>query len=56
VSGSDEELKWLALYARHGLVTGILALNNPRGLATSKVLLDEVTTIDDALARAPWAG
>ncbi|MGC2169113.1 MAG: FAD-dependent oxidoreductase [Acidimicrobiales bacterium] len=56
VSGSDEELKWLALYVRHGFVTGILALNNPRGLATSKVLLDEVTTIDDARARAPWAG
>jgi NAD(P)H-nitrite reductase large subunit len=56
VSGSDEERKWLALYARNGLVSGILALNNPRGLATSKVLLDEVTTIDEALSRAPWAG
>jgi NAD(P)H-nitrite reductase large subunit len=55
VSGSDEELKWLALYVRHGLVTGILALNNPRGLATSKVLLDDTTTIDGALVRAPWA-
>ncbi|HTB09315.1 MAG TPA: FAD-dependent oxidoreductase [Acidimicrobiales bacterium] len=55
VSGSDEELKWLALYARNGLVTGILALSNPRGLATSKVLLDEITTIDDALSRTPWA-
>ncbi|HTT58505.1 MAG TPA: FAD-dependent oxidoreductase [Acidimicrobiales bacterium] len=55
VSGSDEELKWLALYVRRGLVTGVLALSNPRGLATSKVLLDELTTIDDALARAPWA-
>ncbi|MGC2487004.1 MAG: oxidoreductase C-terminal domain-containing protein, partial [Acidimicrobiales bacterium] len=55
VSGSDEELKWLALYVRDNFVTGILSLNNPRGLATSKVLLDEVTTIDDALSRAPWA-
>jgi hypothetical protein len=30
-------------------------LSNHRGLATSKVLLDQVTTIHDARALAPWA-
>jgi hypothetical protein len=37
------------------MVTGILALSNPRGLATAKVLLDTLTTIDSARALAPWA-
>ncbi len=55
VSGSPEEFKWLALYSRHSLVTGVLSLSNPRGLATSKVLLDQPTTIEDALNRAPWS-
>ena len=55
VSGSVDELKWLALYVRDHVVTGILALSNPRGLATAKVLLDTLTTIDDAISRAPWA-
>jgi NADPH-dependent 2,4-dienoyl-CoA reductase/sulfur reductase-like enzyme len=55
VAGSADELKWLALYVRNHVVTGILALSQPRGLATSRVLLDQVTTLDDALALAPWA-
>jgi NAD(P)H-nitrite reductase large subunit len=55
VSGSAEELKWLALYVRSNVVTGVVTLSNPRGLATSKVLLDQVTTIHDARALAPWA-
>jgi len=44
----------VALRARqHG--DRILALSNPRGLATAKVLLDTLTTIDSARALAPWA-
>jgi 3-phenylpropionate/trans-cinnamate dioxygenase ferredoxin reductase component len=56
VSGSPEELKWVAIYSRHGLVTGVVALSNPRGLTKSRVLLTEVTTLEDALALAPWSG
>lgn len=55
VSGSAEEMKWLSLYVRANVVTGILALSNPRGLATTKLLLDNVSTIDEARALAPWA-
>jgi NADPH-dependent 2,4-dienoyl-CoA reductase/sulfur reductase-like enzyme len=54
VSGSDEEAKWLALYSRDGVVTGVVTLSQPRGLMLSKTLLEEVTTIEDALLRAPW--
>jgi 3-phenylpropionate/trans-cinnamate dioxygenase ferredoxin reductase subunit len=55
VSGSPEELKWVALYAREGLVTGVVALSNPRGLTKSRVLLEHATTLEDALALAPWS-
>jgi NADPH-dependent 2,4-dienoyl-CoA reductase/sulfur reductase-like enzyme len=55
VSGSPEELKWVAIYSRHGLVTGVVALSSPRGLTKSRVLLTEVTTLEDALALAPWS-
>lgn len=55
VSGSAGEMKWLSLYVRAHVVTGILALSNPRGLATAKVLLDTPTTIDAANMLAPWA-
>ncbi len=55
VSGSVDEMKWLSLYVRDHVVTGILALSNPRGLATAKVLLDTLTTIDSAISLAPWA-
>jgi NAD(P)H-nitrite reductase large subunit len=54
-SGSAAEMKWLALYVRADVVTGLLALSNPRGLATAKVLLDRLTTIDEARSLAPWA-
>ena len=55
VEGSPEALKWLALYSRRGLVTGVVALSNPRGLTKSRVVLNEVTTLEDALALAPWS-
>jgi 3-phenylpropionate/trans-cinnamate dioxygenase ferredoxin reductase component len=56
VEGSPEELKWLALYSRHGLVTGVVALSNPRGLTKSRPVLNEVTTLENAFALAPWSG
>jgi NADPH-dependent 2,4-dienoyl-CoA reductase/sulfur reductase-like enzyme len=55
VSGSPEELKWVAIYARDGLITGVVALSNPRGLTKSRILLEEITTLEDALALAPWS-
>ncbi len=54
VSGSPEELKWVAIYSRGGLVTGVVALSNPRGLTKSRVLLYEMT-LEDALVLAPWS-
>jgi NADPH-dependent 2,4-dienoyl-CoA reductase/sulfur reductase-like enzyme len=54
VHGDLASMKWLALYTRHDVVTGLLAVSAPRALMVSKVLLDEVTSRDDAFARAPW--
>jgi NADPH-dependent 2,4-dienoyl-CoA reductase/sulfur reductase-like enzyme len=55
VSGSDDEGKWLALYSRDGVVTGLVTLNNPRALVLSRPLLEERVALDNALDRAPWA-
>jgi 3-phenylpropionate/trans-cinnamate dioxygenase ferredoxin reductase subunit len=55
VSGSIDEGKWVALFSRGGTVTGVVALSKPRGLMLSKSLLEEPTSLDEALARAPWA-
>jgi NAD(P)H-nitrite reductase large subunit len=54
VSGSPEEGKWLALYTRGDVVTGVIALSQPRGLMLAKPFLEATTTLDDALASAPW--
>ena len=54
VSGSVEERKWVALYARDGLVTGIISLSHPRALMLSKHLLATPTTLATALDEAPW--
>lgn len=54
VAGSDEEGRWLALYSRGGVVTGILSLSQPRWLMVSKVLLDEETTLTRAMQLQPW--
>jgi 3-phenylpropionate/trans-cinnamate dioxygenase ferredoxin reductase subunit len=54
VKGSDEEGKWLALYSRDGVITGIVTLNDPRALVLSRPMLEEPTTTEQALARAPW--
>jgi NADPH-dependent 2,4-dienoyl-CoA reductase/sulfur reductase-like enzyme len=55
VSGSVKEGKWVALYSHQGVVSGVVTLANPRGLMLSKVLLDERTALDDALATRPWS-
>jgi NADPH-dependent 2,4-dienoyl-CoA reductase/sulfur reductase-like enzyme len=55
VSGSEEELKWIGLYSREGVVTGVVTLNNPRGLMLSKPLLEAPTSLEVALTRAPWS-
>jgi NADPH-dependent 2,4-dienoyl-CoA reductase/sulfur reductase-like enzyme len=55
VAGSPEEGRWLALYSRDDVVTGLLSLSNPRALMVSKSLVDDHVTREEALARAPWA-
>jgi 3-phenylpropionate/trans-cinnamate dioxygenase ferredoxin reductase subunit len=55
VLGSDDHAKWLALYGRHGIVTGAVTLNSPRALMLSKVLLERPTTTEEAISLAPWA-
>lgn len=54
VHGSLAEGKWLALYSRAGVVTGLLSLSQPRALMVSKIVLDQTTTLDDALRARPW--
>ncbi len=56
VSGSPEEGKWLALYSRGGVVTGIVTLSQPRALMLTRHLLEEPSTLEKALHDAPWAG
>jgi len=55
VEGSHDAGKWLALYSRDGFVTGMVSLSQPRGLALSKPLLEEPTTLKSALESAPWS-
>ena len=53
VAGSLDEGRWLALYSRGAAVTGVVALNQPRGLMLAKVALDSPTTLDEALEPRP---
>lgn len=55
VKGTVEEGKWLAVFSRGGVVSGVVALNQPRALMLSKGLLDARTTLTDALESAPWS-
>jgi NADPH-dependent 2,4-dienoyl-CoA reductase/sulfur reductase-like enzyme len=55
VQGSPEEGKWMALFSRGGVVTGIIALAQPRALMLSKHFLERPTTLGHALEEAPWA-
>jgi len=54
VHGSVEEGKWMALYSRDGIVSGVVSLSQPRALMLSKPFLEQRTSLDDALASAPW--
>jgi len=54
VHGSVEEGKWMALYSRDGVVSGVVSLSQPRALMLSKPFLEQRTSLDDALASAPW--
>ena len=54
VVGSPTAGRWLALYARAGVVTGAVALSQPRALMLAKSLVDAGARLDDALADAPW--
>ena len=53
VSGDDS--KWVALLSRDGVVTGVVALGQPRALMLSRGLLVEPTFLDAAVAAAPWS-
>ena len=44
----------MALYSRHGVVTGVIALSHPRALMLAKPLLESATTLDAAITAAPW--
>jgi NADPH-dependent 2,4-dienoyl-CoA reductase/sulfur reductase-like enzyme len=49
------EGQWLGLYSQDDVVTGFIALNQPRALMLSKPLLEHSTTLSEALRQAPWA-
>jgi 3-phenylpropionate/trans-cinnamate dioxygenase ferredoxin reductase subunit len=49
------EGQWLGVYSREGVVSGLIALSQPRALMLSKVLLEHPTTLDEALVAAPWS-
>jgi len=55
VHGGPDEGKWVALFSRGGVVTGIIALAQPRALMLSKHFLERPTTLGRALEEAPWA-
>lgn len=55
VNGSIDEGKWTALFSRDDIVTGAIALSQPRALMLSKKLLDQTTSVGEALAYSPWA-
>ena len=46
--------QWLGLYSREGVVSGLVALNQPRALMLSRGLLMGPTRLEDALSAAPW--
>jgi NADPH-dependent 2,4-dienoyl-CoA reductase/sulfur reductase-like enzyme len=55
VSGDPDDHRWLALYSRGGVVTGVVALSQPRALMLSKGLLEQPTALDEAMRLAPWS-
>jgi 3-phenylpropionate/trans-cinnamate dioxygenase ferredoxin reductase subunit len=55
VEGATDAGRWLALYARGGVVTGALALSHPRALMLCRSLIADEVSLDTALALRPWA-
>jgi NADPH-dependent 2,4-dienoyl-CoA reductase/sulfur reductase-like enzyme len=55
VHGSPDEGKWVALFSRGGVVSGVFALGQPRALMLSKHFLERPTTLTHALEEAPWS-
>jgi 3-phenylpropionate/trans-cinnamate dioxygenase ferredoxin reductase subunit len=55
VHGSLDEGRWLALYSRHGVVSALVSLSQPRALMLAKHLLESPTPRAQALAEAPWS-
>ncbi|MGC8499100.1 MAG: NAD(P)/FAD-dependent oxidoreductase [Acidimicrobiales bacterium] len=55
VVGEPGGARWLALYSRDEVVSGVVALRSPRALTLSRSLLAAPTALGDALAQAPWA-
>ncbi len=54
VAGDPRDARFVALYSRDEVVTGVVALRSPRALALARPILLAPTTLGDALARAPW--
>lgn len=48
------EGQWLGVYSREGVVSGLIALSQPRALMLSKGLLERTTMLDEALSTSPW--
>ncbi len=55
VKGDIADASWLALYVRGGVVTGVVALSQPRALMVSRVLVSHPHTLARALEFAPWS-
>ncbi len=55
VTGEPGAARWLALYSRNAVVSGVVALRSPRALTLSRSLLAAPTALDDAVAQAPWS-
>jgi NADPH-dependent 2,4-dienoyl-CoA reductase/sulfur reductase-like enzyme len=54
VAGSPEEGRWLAMYSRGGIVTGLLGLSQPRALMVSRSLVELHVPRTEAFATRPW--
>ena len=55
VNGDIATGSWLGLYVRDDVVTGVVALSQPRALMVSKGFVSSRHTLAEALAAAPWA-
>ncbi len=51
----DGGARWLGVYSRRGIVSGIVALGLPRALTLSRTLIETPTSLEVALRHAPWS-